>query len=310
MTKTYDETPQNFSDIVPYIIIDAKQSASEIVAAVKCYFYDACSFRKHMNLNQPEYLFAYIMQTSGIVVITRCIIMELCSNDNKLWQEHISYIKKLNTAGIKVLVIFEEDIFEAEQLCFSSTAQINKHLANAVKTVKGKAGTVEATLKSNPILTKMIFTDIESTDKNKYSKFFKKVRANKESGDSLGEELIIICMHILSNIPEINAYKYTLFSEDKAAISQLGRAFKNICQYLNTKSVNAITSAKLAQLLFEENIITEKTQVEEILSAGNTGTNIKILCSEKFDMVPTFKTLSCNELAVKISNSTGIHINY
>lgn len=310
MKKKYKDTPDNLSEIVPYIIMDSKQAGSEIIEAEKCYFYDACSFRKHMVMPHPEYLFSYIKQTKGIVVITRCIMMELCSNDNQLWQKHINYIRRMGSAGIKVLVIFEEDIFEAESMCFSSTSEINKHLSIAIKTVKSKVGTVEATLMLDSALRDSIFTSNISGVKTKYSEFFTKVRANKESEDNLGEELIIICLHILSNILETNKHKYIIFTEDKGAISQLGRAKKNIEEYLNRKSIAAITIPKLAQLLFEESIITDKSQVEEVLLAGNMDTNIRVLCSEKFDMSSTLKTMSCGELAEKIINIGSIHVNY
>ena len=310
MIKTYKDTPDNLSKIVPYVIMDSKQAGSEIVAAEKCYFYDACSFRKHMDLPHPEYLFEYIKRTKGIVVITRCILMELCSNDNKLWQEHINYVEKIHNAGIKTLVIFEEDIFEAEAICFSSNSEINRHLKIAIQTIKSKVGTVEETLKSDSALRDSIFVNNNNNAKTKYSDFFRKVRANKESEDNLGGELIIICIHILSNILEINEYKYTILTEDKGAISQLGKAIENIEKYSSKKSVTAITTPKLAQILFEENIITEKAILEAVLLTGNTDCKVKVFCSEKFDMYSTLKTMSCSELVEKIVNSGSIHINF
>lgn len=308
--KKHTDTPENLADISSHVIMDPKQVGIEIINASRCYFYDACSFRKHMILPHPEYLFSYIKQSNGIVVITRGIIMELCSHDNMLWGEHINHIRNIRNAGIKVLVIFEEDILEAESICFSSLSEINKHLAIAIKTVKSKVGTVDDTLKKNPALRDSIFSGNNGGIKTYYSEFFSKVRANKEPEDNLGEELIIICIHILSNILETNEYKYAIFTEDKGAISLLGRAAKNMEEYLNKKSVVAITTPKLAQILYEENIINEKIQVEELLLAGNAGTNIRVLCSEKFDMNSSFRTYSCSELAAKVTSPGCIHINY
>lgn len=311
MIKIYEDTPDNISEIEPYVIMDSKQIGGEIIASEKCYFYDACSFRKHMLIPYPEYLFAYIKQTSGLVIITRCILMELCSNDNKLWKEHIDYIRKMYNASIRVLVIFEEDIYEAETICFSSGSEIGKQLRVAIQATKSKVGTVEETLKLDSALRDSIFVNSCTNAKKIYADFFKKARSKKESEDNLGEELIIICIHVLSNILEINSeFKYILFTEDKGAISQLGKAIDNIDKYSNKKTATAITTPKLVQILFERNIITEKEKLKVVLLAGNTDSNVKIFGCEKFDMNSTFKTMNCNELIEKITTPGCIHINF
>jgi hypothetical protein len=124
-----------------------------------------------------------------------------------------------------------------------------------------------------------IFVNKNNNAKLKYTDFFKKVRANKES-------------------------------EDKGAISQLGKAIENIEKYSNKKGVTAITTPKLAQILFEENIITDKAMLEAVLLAGNSDCNVKVFCSEKFDMYSTLKTMNCSELVEKIINAGSIHINF
>ena len=84
MKKVYNDTPDNFAEIQTFVITDVEEIAKTIIQADKCFFYDACAFRNHMRIMNPECIFEYIKRMGGIVVITRCIIMELCSKDNLL----------------------------------------------------------------------------------------------------------------------------------------------------------------------------------------------------------------------------------
>lgn len=66
-----------------------------------------------------------------------------------------------------------------------------------------------------------------------YKRFFEAVRGNKESGDNLGEELLTICLHILSYMPGEEEGKFCIITDDKGAASRIDTLFKK-----NSKAVS------------------------------------------------------------------------
>lgn len=138
MAGGYTDTPHNMEEILPYVTTGKERTAAELLESQTCYFYDACSFRRHSNLKNGEadYLFRYIKKQNGIVVIMRCILMELASKSGILNQEYVSYIRQIAETGIQVLVVYEEDIFTVLEACFSTNAAINQYLCWSVRTMK------------------------------------------------------------------------------------------------------------------------------------------------------------------------------
>lgn len=309
MATSYTETPSNMADIMQYIIVDKRSCTQEIIMSERCFFYDTCAFRKHANLQHPETLFEFLKRKNGIIVITRTIIMELASASKSLNAEYIDYLKKMHQAGLKILVIYEEDIFNVLSQCFTSNAQINKYLDVAVKVAKSTTGTISSVYKSDIKLR----TDIMSannTDGTLFERFFSKVRNNKESGDNLGEEMIAICIHMLSSIPELHNYKYIVITEDKGAIRLINKIWKNILEYSTKNAVTAVTTVVLAQKIYQENLITTKAQVEEFVSAGSVDGMITVVASEEYDLAPQEKTMLYSEITDKIMTPNAIHIYY
>lgn len=81
MGTGYTEIPLNIEEMLPYVVTNRERVVAELLEKQKCYFYDACSFRRHANLKVEEagYFLEYIKSQNGIVVIARCILMELAS---------------------------------------------------------------------------------------------------------------------------------------------------------------------------------------------------------------------------------------
>lgn len=308
MKKVYHDTPDNFAEIQTYVITNVEEIARTIIQADRCFFYDACAFRNHMRILNPDCIFECIKRMGGIVVITRCIVMELCSNDNLLWKEHIGYLEKMYQYGIKILVMYEEDTFHVLNTCFSGIAQINLMLSFAVKTAKSKTGTIETILNNNSTLKKEILISGENKDSSLAKRFFREMRKGKMSGDDLGETLAAVCMHMLSNIREIMEFKYILLTDDKGAIALLDKVIKNVKQHIGRRCVSAITTPKICQLMVQEHITENKDEIESTINAGSIGGFIKIYCSERYELMPCEKTVSSGEFAKKITGNTGIKI--
>lgn len=309
MATLYVESPHNFSDIEEFVLTKKSEVLKEILTAERLFFYDTCALRKHAHMSNPQWLFEFIKKSNGVVVITRCILMELASKSGVLIPDYVAYIKKMNMFGLKLLVIYEEVLFDALSACFSANEVINRCLSFAVKTVKGPTGTITAVLKENQTLLSDVMIKL-SSDASVFQRFFREVRANKESGDNLGEEMIAICAHLLSNFPDTTQYKYLIFTEDKGAIGLFHKTLKNVYDHTSVCTFSALTTPKLAQCLFEEKIITQKEQVEEMLSVDNKEGMVVFLGSERYDLVRKEKRMSCSDLAERIVLPDAIHIYY
>ena len=73
---------------------------------------------------------------------------------------------------------------------------------------------------------------------------------------------------------------------------------------------SALTTSKLAQCLYEEMIICEQSQVEELLSVDNAQGDVRILGSERYDLGRKEKHMSCVELAKRIVTKDAIYIYF
>ena len=162
MEKIYKEVPDNFNELESYVITDKIEIVECLIRAEKCFFYDTCAFRNHMNISNPYAIFEYEKSNLSVVVLLRGIIMEMCSNDGKLWNEHIEYIKKINEYGIKVIVMYEEDAFDVLKAYCSDVTKINEWLILAVKCIKNKVGTIEKVLQKNSALKKEVLLSSSS----------------------------------------------------------------------------------------------------------------------------------------------------
>ncbi len=300
MDKIYRETPLNFAEISPYVITDIESIGKEIILSEKCYFYDTCSFRNHMLAPNADLIFDFIKTGIGIVVITRTIIMELCSNDGKLWDKHIQYIKNMYQSGIKILVIYEEDLFKVLHTYCNDVVEINKWLSYAVRNAKSKTGSVESVINRNIKLKKTICDMEECIDSRFAEKMFRAVRAEKKSGDNMGEEMLAICVHWLSHIREITPYKYIIVSDDKKAMRIFGKVIKNFKEYSECDMITVFTTPKLCYQMKINGIVVGEQQIADILSVCNSGNSINVFCSEEFELYPTEKTMSVELFARKV----------
>lgn len=309
MSVSYTDNPHNMSEISNYVTTEKEQIIAKIFRSAKCYFYDTCSFRRHANLDDAhlEYFFKYIKNQNGIVIITRCILMELASHSGVLNTEYIEYLKRINAAGITVLVIYEEDLFSVMEVCYSTNAAINGYLCWAVRTIMGPISTITEILENNSELNNEVIKGKNLNNSGVYKRFFQAVRANKESGDNLGEELLGICLHILSHIPGEDNGKFCVITDDKGAAGKIDAMFKKTAKQHHGNDIGIFSTPKLAQILYRENILLNVEHLKEIVGAGTNG-NIVILGMCIYDIRGKEISLNKDELADLIMQPNGIHI--
>lgn len=304
MEKIYKEVPDNFNELESYVITDKIEIIECLIRAEKCFFYDTCAFRNHMRISNPDAIFEYERSNSSVVVLLRGIIMEMCSNDGELWDEHIEYIKKINEYGIKVIVMYEEDVFDVLKAYCSDVSKINEWLILAVKCTKNKAGTIEKVLQKNSALKKEVLLSESCSDGTLAKRLFQEIRENKTTQDNLGEELIAICTHWLANIRNVDEYKYIILTDDKKSIPTISKAIKNSEKYQGMKLIAVVTTAKLCTLMQQESLLSSVSDVVDILSPRCGEDIIKIYGSERYELKPSEKSMKISEFATKIINSS------
>ena len=293
MQKTKAENPLG-------LVCDKDEMIQEIVQASKCYFYDASAFRNHASLSCRHLILKYIAQMQGIVIITKSIYMELCSSEGRLWDEHIAYINEMQEMGIKVLNVHEESIVELLQSCYNSISKINEWLSYAVRCVKCKYGSIEVALEQDAVLRQEVLISYSQQDKFLGRRFFEGVRANKQAGDNLGEELLCVCLHLLTNLPELLNYKYVMLTDDKNAVRLVGQVKQNVARNMTQKYLTAHTSANLCWQMKKSGIILCKKDVLAILKGEKENAQITTYCSDRYSLFPEMQIMSCEELADKI----------
>lgn len=305
----YTETPQNFVQLQPWITCEKAAFSKCLTAGNPVFFYDTCAFIKHANFTNPEPLFLYLKQCNALVVITRCILMELTSVSETLQSEYISYIRKLHESGISVAVLYEEDLFSMLEQCFSSSHMLNQYLACATVHINSSVRTVSSIIKKDTKLFQILVRN-QTVDHSVYRYFFQTVRRNKEPQDNLGEELLTICVHALSNLPNCQDCRFHIFTEDKEAIRHIEKALLNSKYHLHKTCFTALSTPRLIQRLYSIRLINTQSQIEDFLSTGNASSLIKVFASDNNNLFPELVTLPASELAKKIITPDAIHINY
>lgn len=309
MVNRYTDNPYNISEITPYVTMEKERIVAEILENPKCYFYDTCSFRRHANFDNvhAEYLLRYIKGQNGIVVITRCILMELASHSGVLNQEYIDYFKFLNDFGITVLVIYEEDLFFIMDMCFSTNATINEYLCWAVRSTMSPVSTIAETFEANSNIKDEVIKGKNLENSGVYKRFFTAVRENKESGDNLGEELLAICLHLLSHLPGEEEGKFCLITDDKGAAGKIDVILKKTAKQYSGKTIGIFSTPKLVQVLYRENILFTREHLREILGFGVDG-NIVVLGMMFYDIRAKEISISVDNLSDLIMQPNGINI--
>lgn len=310
MATTYTENPDNFCDIEAFVETGIKEIKGIFFSAEKIFFYDACSFQRHSNLEDKEknILIKYFKERGIVIFITRCILMELASEQHKLTEKYIEFFKGLNVAGVKVVIFDEEYTYDILSECFSTNEKVNEYLMWAVRTVKSPVGTIEETLKTDEKLVSEVIEGKNLKSSGLYKRFFAAVRGNKEHHDNLGEELIAVCVHILSFLPGVFDGKICILTDDKGAVSKFYSVTrKTTLQYQGAKII-LFSTPKLVQHMFQEHIEISEDEMINLISQGASG-NIVVMGITAFDLKVDEKiSMTGRELVQKIMEPNGISI--
>lgn len=283
MRSFYTETPDNWETLVTYI--NKENFISAVFSGKCCFFYDTCSFRYHAGLSwgDSENILRYIKDESGIVILTRCVIMELATKKHSINQEYIEYLTHIRKSEVDVYIINEEDIFDVMSVCFGSNRVINSYLSWAVRLLATPVSTIKSTLDSELSLENEIIRMKGAERSDVYLRFFSSVRANKEEQDNLGEELIAVCMHVLANIPGECDGKFRVITDDKCAAGMIDHMFKKTSNNYQGSRIVLYSTCKLIQILHRKGYIHDRREILGLVSMYRHG-NIRFLGTEIYDI--------------------------
>ena len=310
MATAYTETPSNLNEIMPFIVTDIKAIKTLFYSADRVAFYDACSFQRHSRLPDRErrILIRYYNAHATILFITRCILMELASDKGKLAEEFIEFIKVMSENGIKVILFDEEYIYNILSECFSVNEKINVYLLWAVRMCKSPVSTITETLKENAKLASEVLEGKDLKQSDLYHRFFAAVRGNKMHDDNLGEELIAICVHILSHLPGIYDGKLCVITDDKGAAAKIDSVMKRTNAQNRGVKIVLFSTPKLVQHMVQEQVEISEDEMVTILSQGASG-KIVVMGITAYDFeVNGSISMTSRELAHKIMEPNGICI--
>lgn len=310
MATTYTESPGNFCEIEAFVETGIKEMKSIFFSAERVFFYDACSFQRHSNLADKEknILINYFKDRGIVIFITRCILMELASERRKLTKEHIEFLKAMNGIGVKVVIFTEEYTYDILSECFSTNDKINEYLLWAVRTVKSPVSTIGETLKADEKLTSEVIEGKNLKSSDLYQRFFTAVRGNKEHEDNLGEELISICVHILSYLPGVFDGKLCVLTDDKGTVGKIASVMKRTNPHIRGAKIILFSTPKLVQHMFQEHVEISEDEMINLISQGVSG-NIVVMGTTAFDLKVDEKiSMTGKELVQKIMEPNGINI--
>ena len=310
MATTYTENPGNFCEIEAFVETQIKEMKIIFFSAERVFFYDACSFQRHSNLADKEknILIRYFKERGIVIFISRCILMELASDQHKLTEEYIELFKAMNGVGVKVVIFNEEYTYDILSECFSTNGKINEYLMWAVRTVKSPVSTIEETLKADEKLTSEVIEGKNLKSSDLYQRFFTAVRGNKEHEDNLGEELISICVHILSYLPGVYDGKLCVLTDDKGTVGKIGSVMRRTNPYNRGARIIVFSTPKLVQHMFQEHVEISEDEMINLISQGASG-NIVVMGITAFDLkVDERISMTSRELVQKIMEPNGINI--
>lgn len=310
MATAYTETPSNLSEIMPFIVTDIKVIKNLFYSADRVIFYDACSFQRHSHLADRErsILIRYYNARATTIFITRCILMELASDRGMLAEKFIEFIKVMSENEIKVVLFDEEYIYDILSECFSVNEKINAYLLWAVRMCKSPTSTITETLKENTKLMAEVLEGKNLQQSDVYDRFFTAVRGNKEHDDNLGEELIAICVHILSHLPGVYDGKLCVMTDDKGAAAKIDSVMKKTAVRNRGVKIVLFSTPKLVQHMFQEQVEISEDEMVTILSQGASGKIVVMgITAYDFDVNRSI-SMTSRELAHKIMEPNGILI--
>lgn len=300
MGKIYKYPPDNLYELEGLL---AFGNVPEIIRAESLILYDTCSFRYHMNIDDPIPIFEYIKLKKSVVILTSTILMELASRTGNLGEKEKKYIEKMHDAGIRVYVVKEEDIYLLLCSVFYGIDRVNAIFSDVFRVVVDSSSSIRLWLeKSEKLLNQILVHGMES-HQNIGSSFFSGARSHKTEKDNLGETLLAVCIGLMAYIPAKNQ-PIILFTDDKGAVRLIGKLYTRIIQKMDVDKKIAVRSTPaLCWNIYKAGIGITSEEIASILRKANATGKMSISYSEEYTMGVISEELEVDEIAKRIIDS-------
>ncbi|MGL5677500.1 MAG: hypothetical protein ACRDDX_13900 [Cellulosilyticaceae bacterium] len=248
------------------------------------YFYDTCSILYHSQSANRKKIISFLKDNNAVVMITTTILMELTSDLFKIRSIQMEYIKEIFNSGIKIIVLKEEQIGEVLKAYTTlSNVECNDVLAYGIREMSKAKHKIYDIIKNEPIQNQRKFKGVDKVPTEIYSDFFTTARAQKETQDSLGEELIFLCIIVLSRLP---GKQFIYLSDDKKSMPQVIIIQQYIAEYYDAKEFTQLSTAGIVYRLYKSYDVSAQEVLVEILECTTSDNNIGIWCLQEFDINP------------------------
>ncbi len=305
---SYTITPSNYDDIINYIAEHNEETLKGIITAKRCYIIDTCSVEFYKKDNRVGFFAKFVKEEDACIIIFRTILMEMCGDRGSLDQYHIEFIKKLSEEGVKIYILHEEDLFGILS-AYTQKGEIGKFFKIAVFCVKGSSGLLNTFVENNEEIKRSIISPINMLGEEYFKHFWTELRHIKKHMDNLGEVVCAICIHMLANMEDINKFKYIFATEDKQAITILGKVISNQKVHnasSNKDMIGVSSSSKIVEEMYKKKILASKEDVEKFYIPFDDQTRIKAIVKGKYDIETKEISFTVPEFAAFIVEDEGI----
>ena len=312
MSTLYSELPDNLNEISSFLKTDFAECKTLIEEAGLVIFYDASSVQHHSVLSElvQTKICRYIKSNNGLVVLTKCILMELAGERHTLHEGVVSFLTRIAESDIQLLLFEESWTFEYLTDMGMSTSQANQVLHYAVRKFKSPGSTILECIKNHEALKALVAEGKVPNKKDLCKRFFYTARQNKQPQDNLGEDLIGICLYMLMHLTAQPSHKFTVFTDDKFAARVILNSIKSIPSDITDKRPGIFSSIKLFQTLYtEENSLTKEELKESIKRLYSDEVRVLALM-EKSDLETNLYRFTAQALTNLIAEKGVIKITF
>lgn len=312
MPALYSEEPENLKELASYFLSDITDYKTVIENADLVLFYDACAVQHHaaLSIQMHKATGDYIKSKNGIIIITKCILMELGGDKHLLHPQIISFFKTLAQNGIQLVLMEESNVFDLLTDAYQSISRVNEILRFAVRKFNLPTSTIRESIKASKVLTALIGDGVISGDKDLCSLFFSTVKKNKQHQDNLGEQLIGICLYMLMHLVAEPTFKFSILTDDKGAARIIYSGIKSIPSDVTDKRPAIFSSIKLFQKMFEEGFIKTEEELHQPIKTLYPQNVTVLALMEKSDLETSEYTFTAEELAGFIAAGNEIRVGF
>ena len=312
MATAYSEVPDNYDILKPFLLTEFSDYKTIIDNADIVVFYDTCAIQHHANLDliNQQRLIDYLTNKKTVILITKCVLMELGGDNHLIHKNVIRYFKFLIEKGVKIILFEESMVYCFLSEVYQSASKINEILRYAVREFSIPTSIIRETVRNDPKLTALIGDNNISSNSDLCEYLFASVRSGKQHEDNLGEQLIGICIYLLLHLPAEPTNKFSIYTDDRGAARIIYKAVKSIPKDVSDKRAGIFSSLKIFQDMYEDCYFSNEDELKDAIKAIYPQKIRTLALMEKSDLNANEYEFTAEELAHLISQKKTIKITF